>query len=340
MEQLGIDLIYCVCDFLTLREMSGLALLNRQFNIIVSKNPFYMFCKESFSVPSQISYIMTNLHYFKKFYFHHNIRFNQDNVFECVCMCGYIEIVKWLAKEYPPKNIEHNELFQLTCEAGRFKVAKWLKESYTQINISDNEFNAFKCACGSGNLKIVKWISELCPKIYVKHTGTVDTAIYNNSVHGHLGMWIKEKIPQITREIQNNNYFNYVYTNKYGSMRRYLDIVCPVAYLKYVKRNRHPLFRAVFEGGCIEVANWLIKKSNYQNTTTQEYSFLWACAFNHFAFARWVKEKYPDINVRADHDFCFLISCQRNYLKIANWLTTICSNYIITETVPKIRFEI
>jgi len=97
-----------------------------------------------------------------------NTNADGDHAFQCACVSGNLELVKFLLEYAKMNNMEINinaddeYVFRLACGSGNLELVKFLLEyakiNNTEININVDDNYAFRIACGSDNLELVKFL--------------------------------------------------------------------------------------------------------------------------------------------------------------------------------------
>lgn len=142
MEILPLDLIDCICDYLTIGEMTLLSEVSKSLNLDILSNKYYLFCKqvytESLNIYKFVVNLMRNFTYFKRFYFsNHHITADKYAVFEMACFANNLDMVEWTMEqylrytgiEYPDEGLMWTT-FVITCENNALDSAKWLTAKY------------------------------------------------------------------------------------------------------------------------------------------------------------------------------------------------------------------
>lgn len=171
MEQLPAELVDITCQSISLGEMSKIRLLDKYFNLIISGNAFYVFCRKSFKHKSRdriITHLMTNVNHFHRFllndkrtyrdrgcsYFVSGARANYTHgctyLLEFACANNFLEIAILLKKIRPNIDLRSNfedSFFSDACSNSNLEVAKWLVQMEPDIKSSANINWSFILAC-------------------------------------------------------------------------------------------------------------------------------------------------------------------------------------------------
>lgn len=195
---LPVELIYLVCEQLTLREMSTLSQTCNYFYQHVHQNSFYAFCRESFDTDEKkyVCNLMKHFNYFQQFYLCYSKKYDNYCILEIACVHGHLETAKWLLQHHPTINIRSRDdnIFWGVCLNGHLETAKWLVQIYPEIK--NDIFWPFQLAGRNGHLGFIEWLVESFDKSQL-HPCVIVTTRESAREHGHVEMtkWLSEKYP-------------------------------------------------------------------------------------------------------------------------------------------------
>lgn len=109
------------------------------------------------------------------------------------------------------------------------------------------------------------------------------------------------------------------------------------------KYDNFGTFRIACREGHLAIAKWLIKIYPYivfSENCEIDFAFINACSSGHLKTAKWLIRILPTINIQMNIDVAFKWTCKKGHLETAKWLTTMCPNYVITQELPEILYEI
>ncbi len=227
------------------------------------------------------------------------------------------EIQDFLYKN-PSINISDDNEFAFcqACINGYLDVAKWLLTFKPDIDIGVYKNSPFHYACNFEHIEIAKLIYSLKPDV-IKESGesAFHTACFNGNLE--LAKWIISIEPNLK-----------IIFNAYEGIEN-IDS----------DDNEVSTFVTACSSGNFELVKWLfeirpdIKISEY----TAFDAFVNACHKGRLDIAKFILEKKPNLNIREQNDFTFFNTCVQadegvdGCFETAQWLTTLCSDYKITE---------
>lgn len=251
MEQLPYELVDLICQWITLKEMSNLSVMDKYFHQLIERNHFYSFCKKSFTVNKfacehqfryvdQINYVillMKRFDYFKRFYMRYAAKYeiNVSFIFCTACSNGYLKVAQWLEKMFKQIDVRsfNDYAFRWSCARGHLEVAQWLVRLSPQIDtLADNNF-AFRMSCEQGHLEVAKWLKRISPTInfYPSLTifGRADYSTFSRvCMLGHLEIakWILKKFPEVDPKSDNDKAFRLACEAGHLDIAEWLTTLC------------------------------------------------------------------------------------------------------------------
>lgn len=185
------------------------------------------------------------------------------------------------------------------------EIIYWLY-SLGCIDIHVNNEEYFRTCCKNGNLEIIKWIISLGNiNIHAEY----DEAFGYSCVKGYL---------QVAKYIYSLDTFDDLTKNK-------IFIAC-------CKNGK-------LTNNYIDIILWLYSTGGIDIHVRNEELFRISCCKNDILLAKTLYS-LDRINIRAIKDDAFISSCKIGHIDIAKWLASLCSDYIITQISPKIKFTI
>lgn len=237
MEKLPYELVDYIYEFLTIKEMATMSLVNSAFCQQIQSNKFYSFCKEKFNTNTEVYYceLMQSYNYFRRFYSHYTNPHLYGNTLKLACVNGHLEIAKWLIKFYSNCWVDMEWIFYWTCRGGHLSIAKWLIETVPKlIEDTSNNNKMFECACEYGNLEIAKLLFEICPRIDARSNQDYAFEFACRKGFLKIAKWLIEIYPQI----------------------------------KFYNKESNHIFKQICANGHLAVAMWYIEI--YPHVMTQE----------------------------------------------------------------------
>ena len=204
-------------------------------------------------------------------------------------------------------HVYNENAFRLSCEKGHLKTAQWLWQLDQNINIHANKDEAFRYACMYGHLEMAKWLLQLGKNINI-HKGK-EFAFRYSCGRGHLEIakWLLQLDKNIDIYAENENAFIY------ACKRGHLEVA---QWLWQLDQN---VAGATSLRSAHDVRTSGI--SFYKFIGTGERSEL---SVSEVALATQFDQNI-DIHAKNDETFRYAICNQ----KIARWLVTLCSDYIV-----------
>lgn len=248
-----------------------------------------------------------------------------------------VEIAKLLAESC--RTDEINDAFARACEGGNLNIMRWLYEKFPGIKSNDVRYynNWFETACCQGHLEVAKWLIKTFPQINID-SNTCFLFAFGNG-HLNVAMWLIEEFPNIDLQYC----FPFCFPDACNG--GHLDVVN-----WSIEIYPHMRTKVLYEGlslailhGRLTILEAIIKKyPQIVNLQKQNKFFSDACKNGHLEVAKWLIKKYPKINVRKNNDEIFKCVCKKSkeymklkgpnkgvYKDIAEWLVSICPDYII-----------
>lgn len=147
-----------ILNYLDLMDFKNLLSINKYFNDIIVRYPSYhiylefkkfCLCKDGFRIYNMKKANKSQTNFFK------------------ACRYGYLEIAKFLLKNYPNEiNLfaDFEYAFQTSCENGRLEVAMWLyslSQGGRKFDIHLYHDRALYISVYNGHLEVHQWLSDL-----------------------------------------------------------------------------------------------------------------------------------------------------------------------------------
>jgi len=249
-------------------------------------------------------------------------------IFIQACVNDNIDMVKWLAKNYPQ--------FIEDCQAD---ISIWESNHYAHPNRSFN--GIIELLYPKGNLSIFRFILTNCR---VKDK-TLNMIFVHSCEYGHLELaqWLKNKWPDIDHRFNSDRFNDHSFNGDSFNIFRYhkSEFISDYAFCqacanghicvaKWLKKNWPDIdhcansayaFRLACANGHICVAKWLINTfSDITPYILSSYAFRYACINGHISVAKWLINNWPDIDKNANKKETFEKVCANGKLEIAKLL--------------------
>jgi hypothetical protein len=213
-----------------------------------------------------------------------------------------------------------NELpFRLACINGHLNIAQWL----LQYKPTTNTTAPFVSACRYGQLHIIKWLLQINPSIISSHI--IIDALYKIYDHGHIDLatYFLTEYPNIYSKVYS---LPLLYSCSNGNLilskllLHHKPNVLEVA-------NIDNIFRSTCEGGCIEVAKWLmsIKPSiNIYYGLPESTALTGACEKGHLNIVIWLYDLHNNNskmigNEYPNEKYSFMRAWDFKHLNVVEW---------------------
>lgn len=318
---LPIEIIDCVCNYLTIKEICRLSTCDTYTRTAVMTNRFFSYCHNVFVNENQpvIINLMKDHRFFFRFYASLPNKFCHKKLFYYACIEGHTSIVNLLSHQ--KKKLDKNFLsdtFMSVCKIGKPSVANLL------ISLVKHPYEIYvdgiKEACIGNNQEMIKFL----------YTKINETSNYVRPTY--YGGW------QYALNFSLNHIFEYSCENGYlDSAKQVLELATQKTQLL---KNDYAL-RWVCIKGQLDTFIWLIEIYLQYNLDLDPHElFRHACEFGHLKIVKWLYYTYDQIDMRAWNDYAFRCACSKGHSDVVQFLCAICPSYVILKQTIPIKYRI